>query len=168
MNVDGAAAPRKAGLVTATRRSDDDAPHSLWPPPLLRQRSRAVQIVLVVVLPIAFGALCGFELGTSALWFQILMLLAGLGGIGGGFEHAGAREGVLRGLAGGVVFISSLVVTFEARGVAAVAPLPGSLAITAIGYAVMGMPLGALGGWLRGRWIARQQAGSAAAPRPAA
>ena len=153
--------------MTSTRRSDG-ASHPLWPPPLWRQQPRAVQIILVVVLPIAFGALCGFELGASKLWFQILMLLAGLGGIGGGFEHASAREGLVRGLAGGVVFIGALVVTFEARGVPAVAPLPGSLAITAVAYAIMGMPLGALGGWLRGRWIARQQAGSAAPQRPAA
>jgi hypothetical protein len=128
----------------------------LWPPPLLAERPRPVQIFLVGVLPIAFGALCGYELGASATWFQILMLLAGLGGIGGGFEHASPRSGFLRGLVGGVLFIGSLVVVFKARGAPALAPLPAGLAITAIVYAAGGMPLGALGGWLRRRSLARR------------
>ena len=130
----------------------------LWPPPLLSQRPLAVQVLLVGILPVAFGALCGYQLGTSAAWFQILMLLAGIGGIGGGFEHAGPRQGLLRGLAGGALFISSLVITFKARGAPALAPLPGGLPITAIVYAAMGMPLGALGGWLRRRSMARAAA----------
>jgi len=90
-------------------------------------------------------------LGASALWFNVLMIAAGIGGILGGFEHAGARSGVLRGLVGGVVFAASLLVTFEVRGLRALAPLPASLPSMAVGYAIMGLPLGALGGWLRGR-----------------
>jgi len=123
----------------------------VWPPPLLRQRPLAVQLVITVVLPAAFGALCGAMLGASALWFNVLMLAAGVGGIFGGFEHAGARSGVLRGLVGGVVFAASLLVSFEVRGLAALAPLPASVPIMAVAYAIMGLPLGALGGWLRGR-----------------
>jgi len=123
----------------------------VWPPPLLRQRPLAVQLVITVVLPAAFGALCGTVLGVSALWFNVLMLAAGVGGVLGGFEHDGARSGFLRGLVGGVVFAASLLVTFDARGVRALAPLPASLPIMAVGYAIMGLPLGALGGWLRGR-----------------
>jgi hypothetical protein len=123
---------------------------------LLRERSLAVQAILVVVLPIAFGALCGFALGAWKVGFQILMLVAGIGGVAGGFEHAGPRQGLLRGLVGGVLFIGSLVILFEARGVPALSPLPAPLPITAVGYAVMGMPLGALGGWLRRRSLARR------------
>jgi hypothetical protein len=114
-----------------------------------------MQVFLVVVLPITFGALCGYVLGASKPWFNILMIVAGLGGIGGGFEHAGARPGLVRGIAGGVLFAGALLVAFEVRGVPALTPLPASLPIMAIGYAVMGTPLGALGGWLRGRSIAR-------------
>jgi hypothetical protein len=31
----------------------------VWPPPLLARRPLAVQVILVAVLPVAFGALCG-------------------------------------------------------------------------------------------------------------
>src|SRR5262245_5947639 len=59
----------------------------VWPPPLFRDRPVAVQIFFAVVAPIAFGALCGYELGRSQTVFQVLMLLAGIGGIAAGFEH---------------------------------------------------------------------------------
>lgn len=124
---------------------------SVWPPPLLGQRPLAVQIILLVVLPAAFGALCGAILGASKPLFNGLMLAATVGGIAGGFEHAGARSGLLRGIAGGVLFAGSLLVMFEARGLPALTPLPAPLPIVAVVYAVMGMPLGAFGGWLRGR-----------------
>ena len=127
----------------------------MWPPPLFRDRPVAVQIFFAVVLPIAFGALCGYQLGRSQAVFQILMLLAGIGGVAAGFEHPGPRHGVVRGLVGGVLFIGALVATFEIRGLPALAPMPIPLPITAIIYAAMGMPLGALGGWLRARSIAR-------------
>jgi hypothetical protein len=130
----------------------------VWPPPLFRDRPVAVQIILAVVLPIAFGALCGYELGRSQTLFQILMLVAGIGGVAAGFEHPGPRQGVVRGLVGGVLFIGALVATFEARGLPALAPMPIPLPITAIIYAAMGMPLGAIGGWLRARSIARATA----------
>ena len=128
------------------------------PPPLLRDRPVAVQILLAVVLPIAAGALCGFELAHSKAAFQILMLVAGIGGVGGGFEHPSARSGALRGLVGGVLFTTALVLVFEMRGLPALTPLPAALPITAIGYAAGGPLLGALGGWLRARSIARATA----------
>jgi hypothetical protein len=130
----------------------------VWPPPLFRDRPVAVQVILAIVLPIAFGALCGFELGHSRPAFQILMLVAGIGGVSAGFEHPSARPGLVRGLVGGVLFTAALVATFEARGLPALMPLPAALPITAIGYAAGGLPLGALGGWLRGRSIARATA----------
>jgi hypothetical protein len=134
----------------------------VWPPPLLEQRPRAAQIFLLVVLPVAFGALCGDVLGASKPWFNVLMLLATIGGIGGGFEHAGPRAGFVRGAVGGVVFAGSLLVTFEARGVPALTPLPVSPPVMAVLYAVMGMPLGALGGWLRARAEGRRARAAAA------
>jgi uncharacterized membrane protein (UPF0136 family) len=103
------------------------------------------------VVPAAFGALVGYVLGASSTGFNVLMLVATVGGVLGGFEHPAARAGLLRGLLGGVVFAGSLLVAFEARGVPALAPLPVSLPVMAVIYAVMGMPLGMLGGWLRGR-----------------
>lgn len=123
----------------------------MWPPPLFRRRPRAAQIVGAVVLPIGFGALCGYLLGASQPGFNIAMLLAGVGGVLAGFEHASPREGVLRGLCGGALFATALAAVFEARGVAALTPLPAGLPVMAVFYAATGLPLGAFGGWLRRR-----------------
>jgi hypothetical protein len=40
---------------------------------LFRDRPVAVQIFFAVVAPLAFGALCGYELGRSQTVFQVLM-----------------------------------------------------------------------------------------------
>lgn len=109
------------------------------------------QFVGALVLPVVFGGICGAVLGASQLGFNLLMLAAGLGGVLGGFEHAAAREGLLRGIVGGVLFAGSLLAVFEIRGVPALVPLPAPLPVMAAIYAASGMPLGALGGWLRGR-----------------
>jgi len=123
----------------------------VWPPPLLRDRPLAIQIVLAAVLPILFGVVCGVLLGESGLWFQIVVNAGGLGGVNAGFEHDGWRGGLLRGAIGGPLFAIALIATHEARGVPAQADLPVALPLMVIFYAAMGMPLGALGGWLRRR-----------------
>jgi hypothetical protein len=120
-------------------------------PPLFRDRPRAVQVILGLIAPVAFGALCGSLLGSSEPWFNAMMLLAGLGGIGAGFEHLGAREGALRGIVGGVLFTTALVACFTVRALPARVPLPLPLPGMAVLYAGMGAPLGALGGRLRRR-----------------
>jgi hypothetical protein len=120
-------------------------------PPLFRDRPRAVQVILGLIAPVAFGALCGSLLGSSEPWFNAMMLLAGLGGIGAGFEHLGAREGALRGIIGGVLFTAALVACFTVRALPARVPLPLPLPGMAVLYAGMGAPLGALGGRLRRR-----------------
>lgn len=130
-------------------------------PPLLRQRSVAAQVVLAVIAPLAFGTLCGYELGSSETVFNLLMLLAGIGGVLAGFEHLGARSGALRGVLGGVLFTGALVVCFTVRGAPMAAHLPLAFPGMALLYAVMGVPLGALGGRLRARAEARRAATTA-------
>lgn len=120
-------------------------------PPLLRERSLSAQLLLAVVSPIVFGALCGYVLGSSESGYNLLMLIAGVGGVLAGFEHLGPRQGAIRGIVGGVLFTSALVICFAVRGVPALAHLPLPLAGMAPIYAAMGMPLGALGGRLRRR-----------------
>jgi hypothetical protein len=130
-------------------------------PPLLRQRSLAAQLVLAVVAPVAFGALCGYVLGSSEPAFNLLMVLAGVGGVLAGFEHLDARQGAIRGIVGGVLFTGALVVCFIVRGAPMVAHLPLALPGMAVLYAVMGVPLGALGGRLRKRAEARRAGATA-------
>ena len=130
-------------------------------PPLLRQRSLAAQVVLAVVAPVAFGALCGYVLGSSETAFNLLMLLAGVGGVLAGFDHLDARQGAIRGIVGGVLFTGALVVCFTVRGAPMLAHLPLALPGMAVLYAVMGVPLGALGGRLRGRAEARRAGATA-------
>jgi hypothetical protein len=139
----------------------------MWPPPLLRDRSFALQLVLAVVLPILFGVLCGWLLGASGTWFHIVVTAGGLGGVNAGFEHDGWRNGLVRGALGGPLFAAALVVTHEARGVPMAAHLPVALPFMTIFYASMSMPLGALGGWLRGRSeLARRSPGLVATGSP--
>jgi hypothetical protein len=114
-----------------------------------------------VVAPLAFGALCGYELGNSESVFNLLMLLAGVGGVLAGFEHLGPRSGAMRGILGGALFTGALVVCFAVRGAAMAAHLPLALPGMAVLYAVMGVPLGALGGRLRRRAEDRRAAASA-------
>ena len=134
------------------------------PLPLFRERSRVVQILLGLIAPLGFGALCGYLLGASLPWFNGMMLVAGLGGIGAGFEHVGAREGAQRGIVGGVLFTAALFACFRLRALPAVVPLPLPLSGMVVVYAVMGAPLGALGGRLRQRSEDRRAAAVPVSP----
>lgn len=131
---------------------------------MFRERPRVVQILLGLIAPLGFGALCGYLLGASQPWFNGMMLLAGLGGIGAGFEHVGAREGARRGIVGGVLFAAALFACYQLRALPAVVPLPLPLPGMVVVYAVMGAPLGGLGGRLRQR--SEDRRGAAAPVNP--
>jgi hypothetical protein len=134
------------------------------PPPLFRERPRAVQVLLGLIAPLASGALCGYLLGASQPWFNGAMRVAGSGGIGAGFEHLGARDGARRGIVGGVLFAAALFACFRLRALPALVPLPLPLPGMVMVYAVMGAPLGALGGRLRQRSEDRRAASAAMTP----
>lgn len=131
---------------------------AMWPPPLLRERPTPLQVFSAIVLPIVFGAVCGWLLGESELAYQVVVALGVLGGISAGFEHAGAREGLARGVTGGVLFALAIVMVHEARGVEAAAHLPAKLGVMALIYAVLGALFGAVGGRLRERYDAKRGA----------
>ena len=104
---------------------------------------------VALVLPVAFGALCGVVLGVSDPWFHALMLGSGAGGLYAGFEHPTPGRGALRGLIGGSSFAASLLVAFHVRGQPQVAWQPAALPVMAVIDALSGVALGALGGALR-------------------
>ena len=130
----------------------------MWPPPLLNEHPRSVQVLLAIILPIAFGALTGYFLGVSETTYLILGLLGILGGIGAGFDHLGTGEGAKRGVLGGFLFGSSILIAHEIHGAEAKADLPDPAILLIVVTTVLGMAFGALGGWMRARSMNRAAA----------
>jgi hypothetical protein len=112
-----------------------------------------VQLLLAVVVPAAFGVLCGWLLGVNKTWYLVLSILALLGGYAAGTEHEGAGQGALRGLLGGSLFGGAILLTNHALDKTPKADLPHPhiwlLAITA----GIGVILGALGGRSRANYV---------------
>src|SRR5919205_49020 len=79
-------------------------------PTLLRTRPLPLQVLLAGVVPIAFGALCGWLLTVNKTAYLIASLLAIAGGYVAGQEHDGAGEGALRGLIG---FLGAAILAFS-------------------------------------------------------
>ena len=69
-----------------------------------------------VLLPAGFGLLCGLALGVSALLYLIGVILALLGGIGGGAQYARRNDALLRSLVGGGLFGVFILLGFELGG----------------------------------------------------
>ena len=126
---------------------DDRAAPAL--PPLLSSRSRPAQAALAVGGPVALGAVCGIVLGLSGLAYLVLTLLAALGGVAAGFEHARARSGALRGVVGGLLFGAALLLAHAIAGEPPQAKLPDPQVVLVAITTVLGALLGALGGRLR-------------------
>ena len=124
-------------------------------PPLLNEHPRWLQILLAVVLPIAYGALTGYVLGVSEATYVVLSVLGVLGGIGAGFDHLGTREGALRGVVAGIIFGSSILIAHEIHGATAKAHLPDPAILLVVATTALGGLFGALGGALRERAMRR-------------
>jgi hypothetical protein len=126
-------------------------------PPLLAEHPRPVQAVLAVVVPAVFGAITGIFLGISEPVYVVLALLGVLGGVAAGFDHLGAANGARRGALGGVLFGGFILIAHELSGEEAEAHLPEPAVVLVVVTTVLGVLLGALGGWLRAR--AQRRAG---------
>lgn len=137
----------------------------MFSPVLFRDRSRPVQIVLGGVVPAAIGALAGVLVGISAPAYWTVAILAGVGAVLSGFEHQDGWGGADRGLVGGAIYGTSLLVAHAIAGTRAKVSLGSFPPLLAVVTAIFGMLLAALGGR-----IARQQRERAAArsePPPA-
>lgn len=117
----------------------------------MAENPRPLQILLVVVLPIAYGAVTGYFLGVSEGTYLVLSVLGVLGGIGAGFDHLGAAAGAKRGLLAGVLFGASILIAHEIHGADAKAHLPDPAVLLVVITTVLGVAFGALGGALRQR-----------------
>lgn len=123
----------------------------MWPPPLFRDLEPGHRALNAVVMPILFGVLCGWILGVSEGAYLVLTTLGIAGGVAGGFEHLGAREGALRGVVGGVLFASSILLTNAAIGADPEAKLPDPEILLVVVFGAIGCGLGAFGGFRRAR-----------------
>jgi len=119
--------------------------------PLLSDRHPVLQVGLVLGGPVIFGALCGWLLDVSKAPYLIASVIAIGGGFFAGFEHAGWRGGALRGVVGGVLFGSFILVGHAVDGGDATVKLPDPHAVLVVATALFGTILGALGGRARGR-----------------
>ncbi|MDQ3102742.1 MAG: hypothetical protein M3Q53_02730 [Actinomycetota bacterium] len=133
---------------------------SIWPPPLLEEHPRSLQIVLAGVVPAVFGAVTGYFLGVSEGTYLVLSLIGILGGVGAGFDHLGAAAGAKRGLLAGSVFGGAILIAHEIHGATAKAELPDPAVLLVVVTALLGMAFGAGGGWLRGRLSPRGSTGA--------
>lgn len=116
---------------------------------LLRERSHGAEMALVVVVPIIFGAITGYFLGESEAVYTVLALLGILGGLVAGLEHEGALEGFYRGILGGLLFGTAILVTNGLLDEEPKAHLPDPEVMLIVITGGFGAALGALGGWFR-------------------
>jgi hypothetical protein len=123
---------------------------------LFRERPRSVQVVLGLVVPLLFGAVAGVVLGISAAVYWVIGLVALVGGVGAGFEHADARDGAYRGVVGGTLYGIGLLVAHAIAGTDAEVSLPDFAPVLVVFTALIGMLAGALGGKLRGSAMRRR------------
>jgi hypothetical protein len=128
--------------------------------PLLLDRPFPVQLILALVLPVAFGVLTGWTLSENETAYLVLSLLGILGGIGAGYDHLGADQGFLRGILGGALFGLSILATHSIIDEVAKAKLPDTQWVLVIITTVLGGLLGAWGGALRARGEAKRTAGT--------
>jgi hypothetical protein len=117
-------------------------------PTLFRDRPRPLQVVLGGCVPVAFGAVVGIVLGISAGVYWALAVLAGLGAVLAGFEHQDGWGGADRGLVGGVLFGTGMLVAHAIAGTHAKVSLGGFPPLLIVIDGIFGMFLGALGGRL--------------------
>jgi hypothetical protein len=132
----------------------------VWPPVLLAERPRALQIALPIVGPVLLGVFCGWLLGESKAGYLIVTTLGILGGLHAGYEHNTTRGGALRGVSGGVLFALAIAETWRLIGADAKADVPHPIELLVLIFGAISTVLGIVGAALRRRNAARAAAGS--------
>jgi hypothetical protein len=123
--------------------------HTFTRPVYLLDRPLAVRLLLVVIVPLVFGAICGFFLGQSKIVYLVLQLVAAVGGYVAGFEHRSKREAAVRGLIGGAFFGAGILLMHEITGDHEKTKLPDPHLVLLAFTAGIGAILGAFGAGAR-------------------
>ena len=118
----------------------------MYDPPLLRDRPRPAQIVIGGVVPAVFGAIAGVLVGVSSTAYYVWSLIAAIGAVVAGFEHRDGWGGADRGLVGGIIYGTVLLVVHALVGTTAKVSLGSFPPLLAVLTAIVGMLLSALGG----------------------
>ena len=135
-------------------------------PPAFEDRTPAEQIIGAVVVTMVFGILCGFALGwNEVLYYAMAGPIALAGGFVGGMEHRSVDEGLVRGLLGGLVFGSFVLLGLEILNTEPKAYLGDPQAGLVFVTSIVGSILGALGAAYRMR--RERELGADAGPRRA-
>jgi hypothetical protein len=120
----------------------------MFEPTLLRDRPRSAQIVLGGVVPAIVGAVAGVLVGVSVGAYWVIAILAGIGGFLAGFEHQDGWGGADRGVVGGAIYGTALLIAHAIAGTHAKVSLGSFPPFLAVVTAIVGMFLGAGGGRL--------------------
>jgi hypothetical protein len=121
-------------------------------PPAFEDRPFWLQLVGLVVVPMIFGVLSGFALGWSEVLYLVMVgPIALIGGFLGGIEHRGFEDGFVRGLLGGLVYGSFILLGHKIAGTDPKAELPDPQVGLVILTTVVGGILGGFGGRFRAR-----------------
>jgi hypothetical protein len=115
-------------------------------PVLFRDRPRPLQVLLGGIFPALFGILAGVMVGASATGYWIVSAVAGIGGFLAGFEHRDGWGGADRGLVGGGIYSTSLVLTHWLIGNDDQVSLGNSRVLFIVTLTIIGILLGAAGG----------------------
>ena len=115
-------------------------------PPLFSTRPAAVKLVSVLVIPAVFGTVAGVLLGVSAPAYWALQGVGAIGGFFAGLEHPTSAEGADRGLLGGAVFGSFLLLAHAISGADPKVSLGEWPGVLILFTSIAGGLLGALGG----------------------
>jgi hypothetical protein len=125
----------------------------MYDPVLLRDRPRPVQIVVAGVVPAMLGAIAGVLIGASTGAYWAVAVVVAVGGVIAGFEHQDGWGGADRGVVGGLLYGIGLLIAHAIAGTHAKVSLGSFPPLFAVVTAIIGMFLGALGGYIarRGR-----------------
>jgi hypothetical protein len=132
----------------------------MYDPVLFRDRPLPVQILVGGVAPAALGALAGILIGASNAAYWVLSVIAGLGAFIAGFEHRDGWGGADRGMVGGVIYGTALLLVHALVGTHAKVSLGSVPPLLVLITAAVGAVLGAIGG--RIARVQRERAGTVA------